>query len=84
MLSHWLSPLPLVAILRGITPGETADVGAALSDAGFRILEVPLNSPRPMESIRRLADALGEDHLVGAGTVMLSNRWPKSPPRVVG
>lgn len=70
MLMPWLEPLPLVAILRGITPEETEVVGEALASAGFRVLEVPLNSPRPMESIRRLVDSLGPNYLVGAGTVM--------------
>lgn len=70
MLLPWLNSLPLVAILRGITPEETEPVGEALASAGFRVLEVPLNSPRPMESIRRLVDSLGPDYLVGAGTVM--------------
>ena len=59
-----------MAILRGLRPDEAVAVGQALADAGFRVLEVPLNSPQPMESIRRLADALGEHYLVGAGTVM--------------
>jgi 2-dehydro-3-deoxyphosphogalactonate aldolase len=70
MLTPWLTPLPLVAILRGLTPGEAIPVGHALVDAGFRVLEVPLNSPQPLDSIARLAEALGEDVLVGAGTVM--------------
>lgn len=70
MLKPWLAPLPLVAILRGITPAEAPGLGAVLAEAGFRMLEVPLNSPQPMASIRALADALGDDYLVGAGTVM--------------
>ena len=70
MLNDWLTPLPLVAILRGLTPDDAVGIGRSLADAGFRILEVPLNSPQPMTSIRRLADALGPDYLVGAGTVM--------------
>ncbi len=61
--------LPLVAILRGLTPAEAEPVGDALVDAGFRLLEVPLNSPEPLASIallrRRFPDAL-----VGAGTVL--------------
>lgn len=70
MLTPWLGRLPLVAILRGIGPDEVVAIGNALSEAGFRVLEVPLNSPRPLESIRRLCAALGENHLIGAGTVM--------------
>lgn len=73
-LKQWLDRLPLVAILRGLRPEEAVDVGRALSEAGFRLLEVPLNSPRPMESIRLLADALGDNHLVGAGTVMTAQQ----------
>ncbi|HEX2082777.1 MAG TPA: 2-dehydro-3-deoxy-6-phosphogalactonate aldolase [Xanthomonadaceae bacterium] len=70
MSAAWLQPLPLVAILRGLTPDEAPAIGAALVDAGFRILEVPLNSPRPLESIALLADAFGDLCLVGAGTVL--------------
>lgn len=70
MLNSWLDPLPLVAILRGIRPDEVVSIGRTLADAGFRVLEVPLNSPQPMDSIRRLANSLGENYLIGAGTVM--------------
>ncbi|MEP7187127.1 MAG: 2-dehydro-3-deoxy-6-phosphogalactonate aldolase [Rhodanobacter sp.] len=70
MLNPWLDSLPLVAILRGVQPYEVVAIGNALTGAGFRVLEVPLNSPQPMESIRRLADSLGDDYLIGAGTVM--------------
>ena len=66
----YLAPLPLIAVLRGITPEEVIAIGQALHAAGFRILEVPLNSPRPLHSIRALADAHGGDCLVGAGTVV--------------
>ncbi|MET3653594.1 2-dehydro-3-deoxy-6-phosphogalactonate aldolase [Dyella japonica] len=69
-MKSWLDPLPLVAILRGLTPDESVEIGRVLVDAGFRMLEVPLNSPQPFESIRRLVDALGDDYLVGAGTVL--------------
>ena len=59
-LAPYLSPLPLIAVLRGITPEEIEAVGGALVDAGFRVLEVPLNSPRAFESIRILAQRFGE------------------------
>ena len=69
-VTPFLDPLPLVAVLRGISPEEVDQVADALVGAGFRILEVPLNSPRPYDSIRRLADAHGASCLVGAGTVL--------------
>ncbi|HET9764048.1 MAG TPA: 2-dehydro-3-deoxy-6-phosphogalactonate aldolase [Casimicrobiaceae bacterium] len=69
-LTEFLSPLPLVAVLRGITPEEIPAIAAALFAEGFRILEVPLNSPLPFESIRRLATLYGNRALVGAGTVI--------------
>ena len=65
-----LAELPLIAILRGITPDEALPVGMALAEAGFRIIEVPLNSPQPLHSIERLARELGARCLIGAGTVM--------------
>ena len=58
-LARAMAELPLVAILRGLRPSEAEAIGAALIDAGFRILEVPLNSPEPFASIRLLADAFG-------------------------
>lgn len=70
MSTAWMQPLPLVAILRGLTPQEAPAIGAALAEAGFRILEVPLNSPQPLHSIELLARALGDRCLVGAGTVL--------------
>lgn len=69
-MKAWLDPLPLVAILRGLTPDESVEIGRVLVDAGFRMLEVPLNSPQPFESIRRMSEALGDEYLVGAGTVL--------------
>ncbi|GAB2538782.1 2-dehydro-3-deoxy-6-phosphogalactonate aldolase [Rhodanobacter koreensis] len=69
-MKSWLEPLPLVAILRGLHPDEAVDIGSVLADAGFRMLEVPLNSPRPFDSIRRMVDALGDQYLIGAGTVL--------------
>jgi 2-dehydro-3-deoxyphosphogalactonate aldolase len=70
MIEPYLDRLPLVAILRGVTPEEVMDVTGALVDEGFAFVEVPLNSPRPLESIERLRAKLGEEILVGAGTVM--------------
>lgn len=70
MLDTYLKDLPLIAILRGVTPDEIVAVGRALHDAGFRVIEIPLNSPQPFESIRRLTTELGESCLIGAGTVL--------------
>ena len=70
MIHRHLDALPMIAILRGLDPDEAVAIGEALFDAGFRCLEVPLNSPRPLESIARLADRFGETMLVGAGTVL--------------
>ena len=61
---------PLVAIIRGVTPGDVEAIGEALVEAGIRIIEVPLNSPDPFDSIARLAKRLGDRALVGAGTVL--------------
>lgn len=63
-----LQQLPLVAILRGLPPAQALAVGSALHDAGFRLIEVPLNSPQPFESIERLSSHF-PDALIGAGTV---------------
>ncbi|HEX3380279.1 MAG TPA: 2-dehydro-3-deoxy-6-phosphogalactonate aldolase [Paraburkholderia sp.] len=61
---------PLIAILRGITPADAADHGQALYEAGFRIVEVPLNSPQPFDSISAIRKVLPADAIVGAGTVL--------------
>ncbi|MBN6037613.1 2-dehydro-3-deoxy-6-phosphogalactonate aldolase [Amycolatopsis sp. 195334CR] len=60
----------LIAILRGVTPGEVVGIGHALADAGITAIEVPLNSPDPFTSVRLLADALGDRCAIGAGTVL--------------
>lgn len=70
LFHRYFDQCPLVAIIRGVTPAEAADVGQALFDSGIRIIEVPLNSPDPFSSIRIIAGLLGEDALVGAGTVL--------------
>jgi 2-dehydro-3-deoxyphosphogalactonate aldolase len=64
------SPTGLIAILRGLTPEEAPGIGRALYGAGIRVLEVPLNSPDPLESIRLLREDLPGDARVGAGTVL--------------
>ncbi|MFI8397116.1 2-dehydro-3-deoxy-6-phosphogalactonate aldolase [Pseudomonas sp. NPDC078863] len=70
MLKQALAQNGLIAILRGLQPQEAAAVGEVLYCAGFRVIEVPLNSPSPYESIRILRDALPADCLIGAGTVL--------------
>lgn len=70
ILRHWLDACPLVAIIRGVTPEEAEAIGEAIFEGGIRMIEVPLNSPRPLESIAILARLLGDKALVGAGTVL--------------
>jgi 2-dehydro-3-deoxyphosphogalactonate aldolase len=65
-----VSQIELVAILRGLTPQRAPEVGATLVNAGFRTIEVPLNSPDPFGTIKLLADAHGAQCLIGAGTVL--------------
>lgn len=69
-LSDWLGRGPLVAILRGVKPEEVCDIADSLIASGIRIIEVPLNSPAPLDSIERLANAFGNRVLIGAGTVL--------------
>lgn len=65
-----LSECPVVAIVRGVTPDEVVAHAEALYAAGIRGVEVPLNSPEPLESIRRLCAAFSDRMVVGAGTVL--------------
>lgn len=69
-LDDALAACPLIAILRGVTPDAVLDHAQALSDAGIRAIEVPLNSPQPLASIERLTNAFGTTCLCGAGTVL--------------
>jgi 2-dehydro-3-deoxyphosphogalactonate aldolase len=69
-LARWLQACPLIAILRGVTPDQVEAIGETLADAGFAIIEVPLNSPEPLASISALARRFGERLLIGAGTVL--------------
>ncbi len=68
-----LAANPLIAILRGLEPDSALDVAGVLVDAGYRIIEVPLNSPDPLRSIERIASKFGDNVIVGAGTVLTEN-----------
>lgn len=70
MLKTAMKQCGMIAILRGVRPDEVAAIGVALYAAGFRIIEVPLNSPEPYTSIRILRSTLPDDCVVGAGTVL--------------
>ena len=70
---RYFAECPLVAIIRGVTPSDAEATAAAVFDAGIRIIEVPLNSPQPFDSIKIIADAFGDRALVGAGTVLISD-----------
>ena len=74
ILEPFLARLPLIAILRGVTPEDVVAVSDVLVEAGFTIIEVPLNSPRPLESLERLHAKFGEAILIGAGTVTTSSQ----------
>jgi 2-dehydro-3-deoxyphosphogalactonate aldolase len=69
-LADYLEKSPLIAILRGIKPEEVPDALKVLTGAGIRIVEVPLNSPQPLESLRLLAAQADGETLIGAGTVL--------------
>src|SRR5690349_7234825 len=70
LLHRYLDQCPLIAIIRGVTPEDAEAIGAAIADAGMRIIEVPLNSPEPPRSVEMLAKRFGDEVLVGAGTVL--------------
>jgi 2-dehydro-3-deoxyphosphogalactonate aldolase len=74
MLKQALARNGLIAILRGVRPDEAAAIGEVLYAAGFRVIEVPLNSPQPYDSIRILRGSLPADCLIGAGTVLTAEQ----------
>ncbi|QKZ03828.1 MULTISPECIES: 2-dehydro-3-deoxy-6-phosphogalactonate aldolase [Pseudomonas] len=74
MLKQALAANGLIAILRGLRPEEAQAIGQVLYDEGFRVIEVPLNSPSPYDSIRILRDSLPADCLIGAGTVLTAEQ----------
>jgi len=69
-LDSWLEKMPVVAIIRGVKPDQVVEIGEAILEAGIGIIEVPLNSPDPFDSIKRLSDALGERCVTGCGTLI--------------
>jgi 2-dehydro-3-deoxyphosphogalactonate aldolase len=69
-LSYYLNDLPLIAILRGITPDDAIATADVLYESGFRVIEVPFNSPHALDSVARMAKHLPSDCLLGAGTVL--------------
>jgi len=70
LFQRYLDQCPLIAILRGVKPGEAEAIGDAIYESGIKIIEVPLNSPDPLRSIELLSAKFGERMLVGAGTVL--------------
>lgn len=70
MLNEFLRRSPFIAILRGLTPDEALPIAETVIGAGLRIIEVPLNSPDPFDSIERIAARFGTECLIGAGTVL--------------
>ncbi|HEX6860785.1 MAG TPA: 2-dehydro-3-deoxy-6-phosphogalactonate aldolase [Caulobacteraceae bacterium] len=73
-LTEAMKVCPVVAITRGVTPDEAVAIAQAVHDGGLRAIEVPLNSPEPLESIRRIAEAFEGRMAVGAGTVLSADR----------
>lgn len=72
-LDEALAGCPVAAILRGVTPEEIEAVAGALFSAGVRVVEIPLNSPRPLESLKRLVAAFGDRMVCGSGTVLTTD-----------
>ncbi|MBL8709729.1 MAG: 2-dehydro-3-deoxy-6-phosphogalactonate aldolase [Rhodospirillaceae bacterium] len=72
-LRAWLHDLPLIGILRGITPAEADAALDALEGAGWRVVEVPLNSPDALATLKRMVARAGDRLLIGAGTVLTTD-----------
>jgi 2-dehydro-3-deoxyphosphogalactonate aldolase len=70
LFDKYFAACPLIAVIRGVTPDEVEGIGDALFEAGIRIIEVPLNSPDPLNSIAKLSKRMDDRALVGAGTVL--------------
>ena len=69
--------MPLIAILRGLSPESCLEIGHALINAGFKIIEVPLNSPKPYQTLSMLSEEFGDKVIIGAGTVLQANQVDK-------
>ncbi len=73
-MTHTLENIQHIAIIRGVEPDQAVEVTQAFYDGGFRAIEVPLNSPDPLQSIRRMVDQFADRMLIGAGTVMTAEQ----------
>lgn len=69
-LNDTLSKMPVIAILRGVQPSEVEEIAQAILESGIKVIEVPLNSPEPFESINRLSNAFAEKCIIGCGTLL--------------
>ena len=69
-LDQWLDQMPVIAIIRGVKPDEVVDIGLAIFEAGIGVIEVPLNSPDPFTSIQNLSTTLGQQCVIGCGTLL--------------
>ena len=69
-IDDWLQKMPVIAIIRGVRPDEVVEIGTAIYQAGIGIIEVPLNSPDPFSSIKKLSQALGDNCVIGCGTLL--------------
>lgn len=68
-LNAAMAEIPLIAILRGVKPDEVLEIARAIFQAGIKTIEIPLNSPEPYKSIEILQQAMGDEAVIGAGTV---------------